>query len=80
MRRSCERCGEFRECYEHHVYRVRNNRDVKVWLCGNCHRWTHDNPKQAKKEGFYKSFDSVYRKKKSSNKKWKLNKICNVFK
>lgn len=60
----------------------RRNSEEWVWLCcsreDNCHRWVHDNPKQAKKEGFYKEFDSNYRKKTSKNK-WKLKKTYNIF-
>lgn len=71
-RMKCQRCSRFRWCCQHHVSR-RNNSDEVVWICSNgyasvlypdsCHQWIHDNPAEARKEGYYKSFDTIYRKK-----------------
>jgi hypothetical protein len=80
----CVRCGKRREydnkyqierkSGEHHVMRKVNDPDDTLFLCGDCHRWVHDNPLAAKKEGFYKPMDGTFKKKRKNKSKWEIHK------
>jgi len=70
----CERCHVFCNLEGHHDFRRTNNEKSIRKVCHSCHMWIHQHPKLAREEGFYKSFDGVFRKKESSHNKWKLKK------
>ena len=80
----CDRCNRFRWCCQHHIDRKQNSDDV-VWICSNgnpvgivytdaCHALMDDKIEEMIEEGYYRHFDSIYRKKESSPNKWKLKK------
>ena len=80
----CVRCGKIyaydsylqvqRGSGEHHVMRKVHDRDKTVFLCWECHRWVHDNPLDAKKEGFYKPMDPEFKKRRGNKSKWRIDK------
>jgi len=88
----CQVCGRFRMLCQHHIYGSENGDEV-IWVCSNggkvfykdpCHQkihtptafglassWAYDN-------GYLRRLDSRYKKKRSSPKKWKINKGLKV--
>lgn len=49
----CERCGAKNNLQLHHKKgRGKYLLEYFCTLCFNCHRWAHDNSKQAKEEGY----------------------------
>lgn len=51
---NCVRCWKYTVLDKHHtVTQSKGGKEKTVRLCRDCHRWVHDNIKEAEKEGFY---------------------------
>lgn len=51
---NCARCGTTEDVDLHHANGRKGQNLFKyfITLCRRCHRWVHDNPKNAKEQGF----------------------------
>lgn len=55
---TCQRCGTTNDIHAHHIAPRSRRPDLKydvangIALCGNCHRWCHENPKESTNAGF----------------------------
>jgi len=69
MRGICQRCKKIADLQEHHINKRAHDKKNTVMICFKCHRFLHDNPAQANKEGFMTKLDSTYIKQYSKSRK-----------